>query len=175
MFIFIVNIMTYFLLLQQNDPSTSLIINEQNVEIGQVFSVNVIADTQLRRIDTVDFYIDFDSNYLEVVDKNGNTPNGVELNSNIFSLLTYNSVDNINGKINVSASQLFSPYLSGILDVAIIRFKVKHTAKNTELKLIRNEARWSDMYLGGDSIMPVLNNAYIYIDKNNTYLPIINN
>lgn len=160
----------------QHSPSLSFITINPLVKTGQVFTVDIIANTENFTIDTVDSYIDFDTNYLEVVDETGQLSTQIELNSNIFNLLTYNVVDNSIGQINASASQVSKPYLSGSFRFATIRFRAKELTGNVELRFIRNGARWSDMYLGGDSIYPDINNITIVIDYTesiNAYLPLI--
>lgn len=166
------------------NPGLSLITSNSTVEIGQIFTVDIVANTENLFADTVDSYIDFDPNYLEVIDENGQTSAQIELNSDVFNLLMYNVVDNSIGKISASASQIFSPYLSGAFRFATIRFRAKELTGNVELKFIRNGARCSDIYLGGNSIDPELNNMIITINPIaiptsvplliDEYLPIIN-
>ncbi len=164
-----------------SNPSLSLIISNSSVEVGQVFTVDIVVNTENSFVDTVDSYIDFDPNYLEVVDKNGQPFTQIELNSDVFNLLTYNVVDNSIGKISASASQIFNPYLSGTFRFATIRFRAKELTGNIELKFIRSGVRWSDVYLGGNSINPELNNIIITINQITSiplliyeYLPIVN-
>jgi len=137
----------------------SLSPSSRSVPVGVIFTMDIVADTGTSTADTVDAYIDFDPTYLEVVDESGTPVSAIELNTDVFSNATFNSVDNATGQINFSASEYDSPYLTGSFTVATIRFKAKAAVESTSINFARSGARWSDLYLFGESINPTLTNG----------------
>ena len=139
--------------------SLSLNPSSRSALVGDTFTMDIVADTGTSTADTVDAYIDFDPTYLEVVDESGTPVNAIELNTDVFSSATFNSVDNATGQINFSASEYDSPYLTGSFKVATIRFKAKAAVESTSINFVQSGARWSDLYLFGESINPTLTNG----------------
>ena len=129
------------------------------VEVGEVFTVDIVFDTGTGSADTVDAYIGFDPAYLEVVNSSGEPAGSIELNTAVFSSATYNVANNATGQIDFSASKFESPYLTGAYKAATIRFRAKAAVASTELAFVRSGARVSDVLLGGVSLDPVLSNA----------------
>lgn len=139
------------------DPSST------TVSTGQVFTVDLNVDVGTHTADTVDAYFDFDPNYLEVVDSTGAPTTAIELNLTLFGDATTNEVDNAGGHINISVSQMSSPYLTGVLRVATVRLRAKAAVASTGLKFIQTGARQSDLLRGGVSLHPVLTDSTIAI------------
>ena len=139
--------------------SLSLSPSSRSALVGAIFTMDIVADTGTSTADTVDAYIDFAPTYLEVVDESGTPVSAIELNTDVFSNATFNSVDNATGQINFSASKYDSPYLTGSFTVATIRFKAKAAIESTSLNFVQSGARWSDLYLFGESINPTLTNG----------------
>jgi murein DD-endopeptidase MepM/ murein hydrolase activator NlpD len=157
--------------------SLVLTLTAQTVKVGDIFTVDVMADTGTDSADTVDVYIDFGPGFLEVVDTSGQPAAAIELNTAVFNSATYNAVDNPVGHIDLSASKYESPYLSGAFRVATIRFRAKAAVASTDVRFVRSGARWSDLYQAGESLDPTLEQATVTITATlldrMAYLPII--
>ena len=132
---------------------------EGAVEVGAVFTVDLLFDTGTGTADTVDAYLDFDPSSLEVVDSLGQLATSIELNTGVFSSAVLNGVNNATGRIDFSVSEFESPYLTGAFRAATIRFRAKAGSGSTVVELVREGARWSDVLLGGESLDPALGNA----------------
>jgi YVTN family beta-propeller protein len=143
----------------------SLVLNPavQTVDVGQVFTVDIMADTGTGSADTLDAYLGFDPAVLEVVDASGQPAASIELNAAVFGAATLNAADNATGRINFSASKFESPYLTGVFRAATIRFRAKAAVTSTQVRSVRSGARWSDMLYGGVSLDPTLGNAIVTI------------
>jgi hypothetical protein len=148
-------------ILQPAPPSLALIPPTQTAGTGDVIRIDIMANTGSGSADTVDAYIEFDPALLRVVDRWGRPASSVELNTSVFKSATYNMVDNTLGQANLSASVFKKPYLTGYFRVATVRFKAIGKLNCSILRLVRNGARSSDVYLGGNSIGPALGNAFM--------------
>jgi len=149
--------------LLKTGESLSLTPSSSSVQVGDTFTMDIVADTGTSTADTVDAYIDFDPTYLEVVDESGTPVSQIELNTSVFGSATFNSVDNATGQINFSASKYESPYLTGTFIAATIRFKAKAAVDATSVTFVRSGARWSDLYLSGESLNPTITDSTVAI------------
>lgn len=136
--------------------------SSHSVQVGDIFTLDIMADPGIASADTVDAYIDFAPTYLEVVDGSGVPATTIELNSGVFSSATINTVDNETGQINVSATRFDSP-LTGVFTAATIRFRAKAAVDTTEVAFVQNGARWSDLYLFGENLDPTVKNANVTV------------
>src|SRR5690606_16002277 len=104
---------------------------EGAVEVGAVFTVDLLFDTGTGTADTVDAYLNFDPASLEVVDSSGQLATSIELNTAVFSSAVLNGVNNATGRIDFSVSEFESPYLTGAFRAATIRFRAKGDSGST--------------------------------------------
>jgi hypothetical protein len=144
--------------------SLSLVSSTGLASAGGILTMDLDFDTGTGTADTVDAYLNFDPNYLQVVDAQGNPASAIELNTGMPAP-TYNVVDNKAGQINFSATKLQGPFLTGSLKAATIRFKTKGTVPTTSITFVRNAARQSQLYLGGQSMNATLMNGTIGISQ----------
>ncbi|MEO0073953.1 MAG: LamG-like jellyroll fold domain-containing protein [candidate division WOR-3 bacterium] len=141
------------------------------VSQGQVFAVEIKVDLSTATADTVDAYIDFDPNCLEVTDAAGNPATSIELNTAVFGSATLNAVNNATGQINFSASKFESPYLTGSFAAATVRLRAKTPISSTNVRFARSGARWSDLLKAGESLLPTLGNGAYSISAGPTPTP----
>jgi len=141
------------------------------VEAGAVFTVDILFDTGSGPADTVDAYLAFDPAFLEVVDSGGQPATSIELNAAVFNSAIINDANNSTGRIDFSASEFESPYLTGAFRAATMRFRVKAVSGSTGVEFVREGARWSDVLLGGESLEPTLGNASFTIGPAATSTP----
>lgn len=77
-------------------------------KIGQQFIVKVNVDTNNRTVNGVDAVIDYDPEFLEVVDQDDQTPGVQAKAGDLFDKLLVNDVNPVDGMINLTAS-IISP------------------------------------------------------------------
>lgn len=77
-------------------------------KIGQQFIVKVNVDTNNRTVNGVDAVIDYDPEFLEVVDQDDQTPGVQAKAGDLFNKLLVNDVNPVDGMINLTAS-IISP------------------------------------------------------------------
>lgn len=125
------------------------------VWIEDIFTLDIVANAGTGNADTVDAYIDFDPVDLEVVDAAGTPATTIEVNTEVFDLVTFNVVDNTAGRINFSATRLGNPPV-GPFRVATVRFKAEEAVDATSVTFVRTGARISDLYQGGEPLHATL-------------------
>lgn len=152
-------------------PPPKLYLNPRSFStmVNNIFTVDIMADTGAGPADTVDTYLDFDPDYLEVVDASGAPTTTIEPNTEVFVNTTVNSVDNTAGKIDFSTTKLDGS-LGGVFTVATIRFLAEEAVDSTELTFVYSDARESDLYQGGESLDALTKNSTISIDSSRMVL-----
>jgi len=140
----------------------SLIPSNSSVQVGDIFTMDVVADTGAGAADTVDAYLDFDPIYLEVVDESGAPATSIEANIDLFDFVTFNAADNTTGQINFSATRLDAS-LTGNFTAATIRFRAKAAVDATDVIFVRSGARISELYQSGEPLNAALTNATVTI------------
>lgn len=107
------------------------------VSIENEFELAVVINTGDRQINGADSVIGYDPNMLTVIDGYAEVP-GIQVKpGSIYNSLLINSVDPVEGKINLTGSRLSksTPAYQGTGNFAIIRFKAINTG-STEINLI---------------------------------------
>jgi YVTN family beta-propeller protein len=144
----------------------------QTVAVGQIFTIDILVDIGDATADTVDAYVHFDQDILEVVDLSGQPATSIELNTGVFGSATVNAADNQTGQIDLSASVYLSPYLTGAFRAATIRFKAEAVVTGVDVRFGRGDkARQSDLLYGGVSLDPTLGDAVVTINPVATWTP----
>lgn len=142
------------------------------IGVNQIFSVDVMVDSADKDIDTVDAYLTFNPDYLEVVDPAGAATDEISPTADLKQLnVNHNYVDNDVGRIEFSATRLVtatseSRLLPRRFTAGTIRFRTLQTTTGvapTTISFIRQGARRSDLYLGGASRNAALVNSNIRI------------
>ncbi|MBV9787080.1 MAG: hypothetical protein JOZ51_02820 [Chloroflexi bacterium] len=138
-------------------PATSTIYPQQTFEIDLRMSTGTTS------ADTVDAYLTFDPDALEVVDSTGLPAMSITPNHAVVDIVTYNRVNAQTGQIDFSASRSTSPYLTGTATIATIRFRAKTQLATTALRFVQQEVRQSDLFAGGTSLQAAVEHAAIEI------------
>lgn len=142
------------------------------IGINQTFSVDVLVDSADKDIDTVDAYLAFNPDYLEVVDPAGVATDAISPTADLQQFnVNHNYVDNDVGRIEFSATRLVtatseSRLLPRRFTAGTIRFRTLQTTTGvapTTISFIRQGARRSDLYLAGASRNAALVNSNIRI------------
>ncbi len=84
--------------------------SSQTVDVGQIFTVDIQVDASTQDVDTIGAYVDFDTNYLKVVDESGNIIEGTaddviipgEITTTNLTTKLKNQVDNDNGYAGIA-------------------------------------------------------------------------
>ena len=153
-----------------------------SVRVGEILTLEIVADTGTENADTVAAYVDFDPARLEVVDAAGNPASAIEFNAAVFGSATLNLVDNTAGRIDFSATKFTNPYLSGVFTAATIRFKAKAVTPGTRVQFVRSHSGdrigWSDLWKFGSKLDAVFANSTVQVRPSNAldhviYLPLV--
>ncbi|HEY0604683.1 MAG TPA: hypothetical protein VGD58_17325 [Herpetosiphonaceae bacterium] len=129
----------------------------------QTFEIDLRIATGSTSADTVDAYLTFDPDALEVVDDAGLPATSITPNHAVVDTVTYNRVNAQTGQIDFSASRSTSPYLSGVATAASIRFRAKTQLGSTSLQFVQQGVRRSDLFSGGVSLQAVVEHATVEI------------
>ncbi len=114
----------------------------QIVDTGEIFAVDIQVDASTQEVDIVEAYIDYDTNYLKVVDENGNVIEGIadniilpgEITTITLTAKLRNRVDNDSGYADITYGMPpGGTPASEVFVLGTIRFKV--TAKTTSTVL----------------------------------------
>lgn len=92
---------------------------------GGTVVLTIVADVGGATVDTVDAYLDFDPLALQIVTAAGDPASSVEVDAATFPGANFNQVDNTLGRINLSATRLTGPPLTGAFTVATVRARVQ--------------------------------------------------
>ncbi|MFN8596700.1 MAG: Ig-like domain-containing protein [Anaerolineae bacterium] len=103
----------------------------QNLAVGEIFTVTVGVRSPDRGLDSVTAFLNFDPNYLEVVDADGASTDRVVVASTL-PLVIVNQVDNELGHIDLVVNRtLGSVPVTGTFDLATLRFRLKQRTSGT--------------------------------------------
>lgn len=133
--------------------SLSPILNE--IGTDRIVPVQVQVALGTAHADTLDLYLNFDPQLLEVVDAQGQPLQKLGLPQAAFERVHYNKVNNETGQINLSASRFDAPVTG---DVAVTTFYVraKQLFSTTAITVARDGARQSDLFAGGATLTPAI-------------------
>ncbi len=139
----------------------SLSPNSGSYSVGQIFSVNILLDTQGQSIDGVDIrYLNYNPSQLEVQDDNSSQA-GVQINAGSLMPLTQaNSVSN--GKITFSQITAGGTTFksTGAQTLATVRFKVLQSTNTTvSFDFVSGRTSDSNVASGGVDILTAVTNA----------------
>lgn len=142
------------------------------IGVNQTFSVDVMVASADKDIDTVDAYLAFNPEYLEVVDATGVAATTIVPASDMGLVnVNANKVNNPLGRIDFSVTKGATAgprneLLPRNFTAATIYFRTKQTTTGvapTTISLIRQGARQSDLYLAGSARNVALANSNIRI------------
>ncbi|MBV9791265.1 MAG: SBBP repeat-containing protein [Chloroflexi bacterium] len=135
------------------------------IGVNQIFSVDILVDSAEQDIDTVDAYLSYNSNYLQIVNAQGQPISATSTTGPVSPGLdesemqvNYNQVkvENGVGQIGFSGSKLVTPPAASALPyrftAGTIYFRTLQTTTGvapTTISFIRQGARRSDLYFKG--------------------------
>ncbi len=130
----------------------------QNLAVGDIFTVTVGVRAPDRGLDTVSAYLNFDPNYLEVVDADG-APTDRVVPAATLPLIIVNQVHNNLGYIDLVVNRpLGSVPVTGNFDLATLRFRLKQKTAGTFITF-DNTDPWQ-------SISEIALESYGYLNRN---------
>ena len=136
-----------------NGVALKLVPSAVVVRSGEVAAIDVILESGAQPVDGADVYLNFDPNYLAIVDEHGQAVTQISQGS-AFPTLLQNSVDAAKGLINFSAGILVGASPMGTLQVA--RFYVsplQTSVKWTTVSFSSIGPRRTDVAFAGESIL----------------------
>ncbi|HEY65452.1 MAG TPA: hypothetical protein G4O02_12875, partial [Caldilineae bacterium] len=152
--------------------SLRLVPSSTDASIGDVVSIDVMADAGTQPVDAVALHLDFDPAVLEVVDAAGAPATEVEPSMALPAVLL-NSVDPARGWVDLMVSSLGGSPASGQFLVARLRFKVL-AAESTWVRFSFSDWRPTDVTYQGDSVLRNVEAAEIRSAGGySLYLPVI--
>ncbi len=138
----------------------SVLPTSSNQLAGSIFTLTLQAETGVALFDTVDAYLTFDAASLQVVDASDNPATSILANTSALPGVTVNTVDNISGTIDFSASR-YSGKNSGSVAIADIRLRAVAGVTNAQVALIYSGPRKSDIMMEGSYLSAARHNAVV--------------
>ena len=127
---------------------------DASVSVGEVFAVDLMAESRTQPFDTVQAYIDYDASLLECVDGAGLPV--TEVTPDQPTMVLQNAVDNVSGRIDYAVRvPLGDPALTGRVRVARLHFRarVDIVPPGTWIEFAWTEARRTDVLSGFEPVL----------------------
>ncbi|MCC7352739.1 MAG: hypothetical protein IT330_03200, partial [Anaerolineae bacterium] len=148
---------------QANVPSIALAPSTTAVGVGQVFTLAITIDCGTTSIDGAQAFLNFDPNYLVVVDSSGITATTI-ITGSAFNTHLINTADNALGRIDYVDGQLTGAPLTGTFTLATVRFKAKQATASTATTFSFALPRQTRLTLGGNNVLNSHTNATVTIN-----------
>jgi len=140
--------------------------------VGQVVTLEVVAEAGARPVDAIEAYLDFDPAVLQAVDAAGAPATAVQPGTALPAVLL-NRVDPAWGQVDFVASSAGGAAPGGQFTVARLRFKVL-AAGQTAVRFSFSDWRPTDAAYAGESVLGAAAAAQVQGGAVNTlYLPVI--
>ena len=127
---------------ESSDVSFSIDPSIANVQRGEVFTIHIKVDASAQSVDGAQTYINFDPNYLRVIDTSGNETDQIingELYNTAWPDVLTNMVNNSTGQIDYAAGKGIGGSSSNTMfTLATIRFKAIIQTYNTSTAITFN-------------------------------------
>lgn len=141
------------------------------IGIGEIMPVQVRLALSEAEADTLDLYLNYDPQLLEVVDANGQPISSLTPNNAVFSQVNYNKVNQGAGQINLSASRFDAP-VTGNLAVATFYVRARQLFTTTSITVATNGARQSNLFLAGETLNPEISGGTLSMGEiHRVYVP----
>jgi hypothetical protein len=144
--------------------------------VTDVMTMDIMANTGTGAPDTVQVDLNFDPNYVVVLNAAGSAATSIDLlNSTALGNVYYNNVDNAAGHVDIAATNIGAGLPAGSFRVATIRFMAKAPVSGSPITFVHSGARTSDLWQGGVTINPTLTNGSVSAGPApySNYLPLI--
>jgi murein DD-endopeptidase MepM/ murein hydrolase activator NlpD len=120
------------------------------VAVNTIFTLDIAVDSGAQQVDAVQAFVNFDHDFLQVVDEDGN-PSSTIIGGTAFQYEFLNEVDNTAGTIGYAAGST-SSFPSGAFTLATIRFKATAETENTVVAFNLTSPRKTRITFGGSSL-----------------------
>ncbi|HEY0606273.1 MAG TPA: hypothetical protein VGD58_25345 [Herpetosiphonaceae bacterium] len=141
------------------------------IAVGEIVPVQVRLGLGEAEADTLDLYLNFDPQLLEVVDANGQPISSLMPSNAAFSQTNYSRVNNVTGQINLSASRFDAP-ATGNLAVATFYVRARQLFSSTAITVATTGARQSNLFLAGETLNPEISGGMLSMsDIHRVYVP----
>ena len=135
------------------------------IGISSTFTVDVVIEAGDQPVDGVEAHLDFDSDYLTVIDADGNPTDSI-IGGTTFPHELQNSVDNSQGTIDYAAGILVGEPLTGTITLATIRFQaITETLDScTPITFVFTPPRKTDVVYEGQSVLDAHTDGCVSIE-----------
>jgi len=123
----------------------------KTVSVGQIFTLAIEIEAGSQSVDGAEAHLDFDREYLRVVDSEGKETDTI-IGWEALPTELQNQADNSVGQIDYSAGTFGTPP-SGTFTLAMIRFKAISETANTVLVFTFTSPRKTDVVFEGQSVL----------------------
>ena len=120
--------------------------------VNSIFTVDIVIEAGDQPVDGAEAHIDFNPDYLTVVDADGNPTNSI-IGGSALPTELQNSVDNSQGTIDYAAGMLVGTPPTGTFTLATIRFKAVAEISETPIVFSFTSPRKTDVVFEGQSIL----------------------
>ncbi len=145
------------------EPDISIAISPAatQVAVNTIFTLDIAVDSGAQQVDAVQAFVNFDPDFLQVVDEYGN-PGSAIIAGTAFQYEFLNEVDNTAGTIGYAAGST-SSYPSGDFTLATIYFKATAETENTVLAFNLTSSRETRITFGGSGLLFTPSNGSVEI------------
>jgi len=148
-------------------------------EEDEVFSVAIQVAAGSQPVDGVEVHVDFDPQYLQVVDDEGNPSAAIEDNQ-VLDWVLLNHADNVGGEIDFAAGTLPPELPDGTFSVATVRFKALQATdeSGTAVAYVTRNGNPTNVTYQGSSVLAGTSDGLVTVAASSTpaydiYLPVI--
>jgi Tol biopolymer transport system component len=155
---------------EQADITFAIFPSVTRIPVSTIFTLDIVVSSGAQQVDAVQAFINFDPDFLQVVDEDGN-PSSAIISGTDFQYEFLNEVDNTAGTINYAAGSM-SSFPSGAFTLATIRFKATVGTGDTDVTFSLTSPRETKITFEGNNLtFDVLDGRVITGYEN--YLPFI--
>jgi len=149
------------------DPASVAVIPER------VFSMDIVVDARSRAVDGAEVHMDFDPDYLTVVDEVGQPASGI-IGGVALPFQIENTVDNSLGEIHYSAGKISPGAVQIPFVLASIRFRAEELVPHTEVTFRVDGYRATKVTIGL-TLVPIhaITDGAVRVFVHRFYIPLV--
>ena len=152
-------------------PRLSMKVSDESLQTIRDFDITVAIDKRGNTLQTIDLYLQYDPEYLKVVDQNTATAEPDLPTTSTFGSVTSQDVDNVTGEIHVTLNAGNSNEIVDIITVPLEHYKEGKTEFTISTKtklLVDGEAipYRSSKVISGQTITPTHSTRFAHVQSN---------
>ncbi|MBV9791942.1 MAG: hypothetical protein JOZ51_27395, partial [Chloroflexi bacterium] len=152
-------------------PTIALSPTLSQIKLDEIVQIQAAVALGTSEADTVDLYLNFDPQLLEIVDAGGQPITSLTRNTASFTSATYNKVDNQAGQINLSVSRLDAT-VTGNSALVSFYVRAKRSFTTTAITVAKSGARQSEIFVGGTPLQAAITGGALTMGEvHRVYVP----